>query len=140
MAAPAWLTKLLGVGDPLKEITGMVDGLVTTADEKGKVRLELATKLIDAQAAVIVAEAGGSWLSKSWRPITMLSFTAIIVYTNFLGPMFSLHTVPLDERFFTLMERGLLGYVGLRSGEKIFDKLMTGKELKKRAKAALMKE
>ena len=47
--------------------------------------LEYDTKLLDSRMQVIVAEAqGGSFLQRSWRPITMLTFAGLVV-AHWLG-------------------------------------------------------
>lgn len=81
-------------------------------DNKG----ELA--VIADQAQVLLAEINNeSWLTKSWRPITMLSFLFIILNHYFLMPMlnyiFNLH-IPNPEipsYMVNLMEIGIGGYM-----------------------------
>ena len=96
--------------------------------------LQAETKLAEAQASVIKAEATGqSWVQRSWRPITMLSFVAIIVNNYLLFPYagaLGLPIVPLDlpAEFFTLLTIGLGGYVVGRSAEKISTNLTLKKD------------
>jgi len=66
-----------------------------------------------------MAEAqGGSWLQRSWRPITMLTFLVLVV-TDALG----LLPFRLAGEAWTLLQLGLGGYVVGRSGEKIMKEL-----------------
>jgi hypothetical protein len=61
---------------------------------------------------VLVAEASSdSWLTKNWRPITMLTFLAIIVGNQIT------HT-PIPDHLWDLLELGIGGYVIGRSVEK----------------------
>lgn len=74
---------------------------------------------LDAQAKIIVSESeGGSWLQKSWRPITMLTFLALVVghFFGFEGQNF---TAVDSSNLFSLIEIGLGGYVIGRSVEKV---------------------
>ena len=71
-------------------------------------------EVLAAQRAVIVAEAQGkSWLQRSWRPITMLTFLVLVVldHTGLLA-------FRLAPEAWTLLQLGLGGYVVGRSVEK----------------------
>jgi hypothetical protein len=81
----------------------------------GAALMDYEKQLLDAQSKIIVAEAtGGSWLQRSWRPITMLVFLALVVCDSFGW----LHN-PLAPQAWTLLQVGLGGYVAGRSLEKI---------------------
>lgn len=80
---------------------------------------ENANKLQEAAASIVTAEAKGeSWLQRSWRPITMLTFLAIIV-ARMLG--FTAPGISEAEymALWSMMEIGIAGYVISRSAEKI---------------------
>jgi hypothetical protein len=112
----------------------LVDELHTSKEEKldmrrkiqqieneflGKV-LDYETKLMDNQAAIIKAEATGkSWLQRSWRPITMLTFLGLVVLDSF-----GLLAFRLAEDAWLLLQLGLGGYVAGRSAEKITSQVM----------------
>jgi hypothetical protein len=69
-------------------------------------------KLAESQASIIVAEAtSSSWLTTTWRPITMLVFVALVVRSELTGA-----TIPPDLWF--TIKLGLGGYLGGRSVEK----------------------
>ena len=76
-------------------------------------------KLLEGQVAVITAEAKSeSWLAQSWRPITMLVFTGLIVarWFGWAAPNLS----PEEYiKLWSIVELGLGGYVIGRSAEKI---------------------
>lgn len=74
---------------------------------------------LTARANIVQAEASsGSWLASSWRPITMLTFTALIVarWFGWAAPNLS-----VDEylKLWDIVELGLGGYVVGRSVEKV---------------------
>jgi hypothetical protein len=121
---------ITGIISPVKSI---IDNLHASETEKlalsGKVfeaqvgfsmkLLEYENQLLEAQKSVIVAEASGtSWLQKSWRPISMLVFVALIV-ARWMG----LSAPNLSEaeylKLWQIVEIGLGGYVAGRSLEKI---------------------
>lgn len=86
--------------------------LLTTVFDYEKAQLQ-------AQADIVVAEAkGDSFLQRSWRPITMLVFVALIVarWTGFTAPNL---TPELEAQLMTLVQIGLGGYVVGRSAEKV---------------------
>jgi hypothetical protein len=79
------------------------------------------SKLNQAQASIIVAEANSdSVLAKNWRPITMLTFVALVVCH-----WFGLNASGISEAqylsLFDLIKIGLGGYVVGRSLEKVAD-------------------
>lgn len=74
---------------------------------------------ITARAEIVKTEAAsGSWLASSWRPITMLTFTALIV-----ARWFGWAAPNLSEaeylKLWDIVQLGLGGYVVGRSVEKI---------------------
>jgi len=76
-------------------------------------------KVLEGQVEIISAEAKSeSWLAASWRPITMLVFTALIVarWFGWAAPNLS----PEEYiKLWSIVELGLGGYVIGRSAEKI---------------------
>jgi hypothetical protein len=81
--------------------------------------LDYESKLLAAQSGIITAEANGqSWMQRNWRPITMLTFLALVVFDSF-GWLAN----PLASEAWTLLQIGLGGYVTGRSLEKIADKV-----------------
>lgn len=110
------------VGEAVEKIGGVIGGLVTTDHEKLELKNKLTeilsesfTKLYKIQSEVIIAEANGNWLQRSWRPIVMLVFAAVVVLACFYDV--KLNEVPED--FWGLLKIGVGGYVGGRSLEKI---------------------
>ena len=114
-----------------KQVGDVVDDLFTSEEERLNARNKIFKVLQDAQLElqrmqtdIILAEAKGNWLQRSWSPILMLSFGFIIIYTKFISQLStSLITPVLEPEFWELLEIGIGGYVIGRSGEKIVDKL-----------------
>jgi len=110
----------------IKPVTELVDNLHTSDEERLEAKgvlLELQTglmsqtlayeqKLAESQASIIVAEAtANSWLTRTWRPITMLTFVFLVVYSQFTGT-----EIPPD--MWTVIKIGLGGHLGGRSVQK----------------------
>jgi len=117
------------LGSIIKPISDVVDDLHTSEEEKLKARaalvelqvrasqqlLDYEGQLMKAKADVISAEASGtSWIQKSWRPITMLTFLGLVVADSFAWL-----PNPLAVEAWNLLQIGLGGYVVGRSAEKI---------------------
>lgn len=114
------------IGKILEPVTGLVDKLHTSDDERLEAKavlLQLQTALMtqtldyekqlaNAQRDIIVSEAqANSWLTRTWRPITMLTLVALVVVAQFTEM-----EIPPDLWF--VIKLGLGGYVGGRSVEK----------------------
>jgi hypothetical protein len=70
---------------------------------------------LKAKADIIMAEAkSDSWIARNWRPVTMLTFLALVVCDSF-GWLLN----PLASEAWTLLQLGLGGYVVGRSAEKV---------------------
>lgn len=113
----------------LKPFADVIDHVTVSGEDK--VKLQLAqlqagmaaatatqayeVQLLDGQQKVIAAEASSSnWLASSWRPITMLTFLALVV-----GDSLGLLHAPLAPQAWTLLQIGLGGYTVGRSVEKV---------------------
>ena len=123
-----WLVDLFKGGNPIAETIKAIDGITTSGAERIALKKEFITQIVEAQAKVITAEAQSkSWLTQSWRPMVMLSFASILVYSFFVGPMFELKVVPVPPDLWGLMKIGIGGYIGGRSVEKLASMLPTKK-------------
>lgn len=80
-----------------------------------RVFVEWEQRVMEARSAVLVEEARGNWLQRSWRPLVMLTFAFIIL----IGIFTDLPLLADTSRFWDLLEIGLGGYLIGRSGEKI---------------------
>ncbi len=82
--------------------------------------------LIQAKSAIIIAEAqGASWIQRSWRPITMLTFVLIIANNYIIVPYVVAFAGPdvvpmldIPPGMWGLLTVGIGGYIGGRSYEK----------------------
>jgi len=130
----AALLPVLGplVGDVVKRI------LPEDKDKRMEVERELNMALMQnsaaieqAAASVIKAEAESEHkITATWRPILMLTITAIVGWNYLVAPLVELMvrlfagdavplTIPLPEELWQLLMIGVGGYVVGRSGEKI---------------------
>ena len=79
------------------DIGKVIDNLFTSDEERlaarNKIMQVLKEKELELQKLqtdIIIAEAKGNWLQRSWRPILMLSFGFIIIYTKFISQLSNL--------------------------------------------------
>jgi hypothetical protein len=123
------------------KVTGLIDELVTTDEERGVIKNELrrvenmfAEKVLDYESRmmelrsnIIMTEAKGeSWLQRSWRPVTMLTFLVLVVLHH-LGAL----AIELSDQMWGLLKIGVGGYIGSRGAEKIVPALMSTLNKKK---------
>ncbi len=116
--------------DVFPTVGEIISRLVPDPNKAKEITLELAkieastqTAMINSQKDIIVAEAGGNWLQRSWRPLLMLEVVAIVGMNYICFPflaMFGLKVAPLHlpEQLWTLMTVGVGGYVVGRTWEK----------------------
>ena len=117
----------------VEPVTNLIDDMHTSEEERLQVKARLfemqstmaaqvlgyETRLAEAKTKVITAEAqGASWIQRNWRPITMLTFLALVV-----ADTFGLTQFRLAEEAWTLLQIGLGGYVVGRSAEKVIPKV-----------------
>lgn len=121
------------LGELVSPVSKLIDELHTSEDERLQIKASLfemqthlatqvmayEARLLKAKTSVITAEAqGASWLQRNWRPITMLTFLALVV-----ADTFGLTTFRLANEAWSLLQIGLGGYVVGRSAEKIIPKI-----------------
>lgn len=108
---------LEGAGNLAKDIRSAITGEMNP-DKKAELEAQLLTlesEILKVQANVIMSEANGkSWLQRSWRPITMLTFLALVVLDSFGVLPFR-----LASEAWGLLKIGLGGYVIGRSAETV---------------------
>ncbi len=128
------------IGNIFKPASDLIDDLHTSDEEElniQKQKLEIQKQMQEIEAAVkhrmldyehkiaefqakaIQAEASSSsFLASNWRPITMLTFVALIV-ARWLGFTIDSLTPEIEEQLFEIIKFGLGGYVIGRSAEKV---------------------
>jgi len=127
MPVPALVSIAAAVAPKLIDmISGAVDKAVPDKDLGQKLKHEISLEVIplltqelESQRDIIVAEAKSeSWLARSWRPITMLTFVTLVVakWLGFTAPGI---TPEQELALLDIIKVGLGGYVIGRSGEKI---------------------
>jgi hypothetical protein len=122
------------IGGLVQPAVDMVDDLHLSGEEKGQLQNELAriendftSRFLDlerdltlAQTEVIKAEATqGSWLAQNWRPITMLTFVGLLVWTWLTKEGI---TPELQAELMEIVKWTMGVYVGGRSIEKVVGK------------------
>jgi hypothetical protein len=124
------LGAILGfISNIINPVTEIIDELNTSEEERLAIKqklfemqtalsmkvMEYEQQLLKSKADIITAEAQGqSWIQRNWRPITMLTFLALVVFDS-LGILAN----RLAPEAWTLLQIGLGGYVVGRSAEKI---------------------
>lgn len=122
------------IGDIFKPASELIDSLHTSEEEKLSLKqqfftiqatlyskaLEYEARIKEAQARIIEAEAKSeSWLASNWRPMTAVTFVALIVLRWFevIDPV--IISEALEAKLWDVLEICLGGYVIGRSAEKI---------------------
>lgn len=86
--------------------------------KRQQVATQIQNALMTAQADIITTESKSeSWLARNWRPITMLTFVALVV-AKWLGWTAEGVTEAIEVELMKLIQMGLGGYVVGRSVEK----------------------
>ena len=124
------------LGDVVKRV------LPEDKDKRAEIEREINMALItnsaqieQAAASVILAEAKSEHrVTATWRPILMLTITAIVGWNYLLAPLVELAvrlfvgdqiplTIPLPDELWNLLMIGVGGYIVGRSAEKVADKV-----------------
>lgn len=94
-------------------------------EQLSRIALSQEGKEIEGRFAVLAEEARSEhWIVAAWRPITMLTFVAIIANNYILAPYIQLFfevnvTLVLPPDLWDLLKIGLGGYVVSRGAEKV---------------------
>jgi hypothetical protein len=128
-----------GITTVIGKLFGLIDDVYTSGEERLEARqrvmelqgeafrvvAELQMAELEAQKSIITAEAKGeSWIQRSWRPITMLTFVVVIANNYIVAPYLSYFmgesvVLPVPAGMWTLLTVGIGGYIGGRSLEKV---------------------
>ncbi|MEI6478501.1 MAG: 3TM-type holin [bacterium] len=127
-----WLDVVSGIFKPIADV---IEHVLPSGDAKIQLQqkmlegqlaaasqvMDYEKQLLDSQMQIIKAEAqGNSWMQRNWRPITMLTFLALVVCDSF-------GWLPnrLAPEAWVLLQIGLGGYVAGRSLEKLAPSIMS---------------
>ena len=128
------------IGQIFKPAADLIDAVHTSDEERLNAKavllnqqvqmleyaLDYETKQLEAKTAIILAEANSeSWITRNWRPITMLTFLGLVVLDQT-----GLLAFRLADEAWTLLQLGIGGYVVGRSAEKVIPTVVDS--LKKR--------
>ncbi len=124
-------------------INKIIESYVSDLELRRKLQAELETNMIthlgkslELQQAIVLAEVKSEhWLTRSWRPILMMTLMFFLILVGFIIPLADLaagHAIPfnprwnaLPEGFWNFLSVGVGGYIGGRSVEKIADAAVT---------------
>ncbi len=129
---------IFGISTIVGGVKSILDKFIHSPEDKaqanlalGKIQHSAVTKALEfeitqvrAQADIIIAEAKSGWLSRSWRPILMFVFMAIIINNFIIWPYSAELGIVAKQLDFPVWMQDLLklavgGYIGGRSAEKI---------------------
>ena len=115
----SWLTAVPLLGK-------VIDKVFPDANKAQEAKAQLAEMMLNGeleelahQAGVINAEAkGDSWLQRCWRPLVMLTFTALLVcrLIDWAAPDLS---EEVELKLFGIIQLGIGGYIASRGVEKV---------------------
>jgi hypothetical protein len=121
----------------------ILDVYVGDLELRRKLAAELQTQMAEQLGKSLALEQGivlaeiqsDSWLTKSWRPILMLSLLGFLGFVGVILPLADLiagHSLPFNPRwqalpagFWDFLQVGVGGYIGGRSLEKIADSVIS---------------
>lgn len=112
---------IVGLAD---KVVGVIGEVVEDKDLAKKLSAKIESEIISAGTSIVLAEAGGGWLQRNWRPIMMMVFVWIIfnnyILVQYLGALgVVVPMIPIPPGMWNLLTVGLGGYVGGRSFEKV---------------------
>lgn len=114
-------------------VAGIVGKFVPDKDLRAQLESELnltmaglLEKELEAQKAIILAEAQGGFLQRNWRPAMMVWF-AILIGAHWFGFTPENLSPDMVSDLYDLVKIGIGGYVVGRSAEKIVPHIMKGK-------------
>jgi hypothetical protein len=137
MAIPvALISNIVGslMGGPVGKI---LDAYIKDTELRRRLEADLQARLVEhlgremtlQQSAILAEINSDAWLTKTWRPLLMLSFLGFLGFVGVFLPLADLaagHPIPFNPRwaalppeFWDFLSVGVGGYVGGRSLEKI---------------------
>lgn len=133
----AWWNALIApVASVFGKALDIVDDMVPDKDLAAKLKVALQQRvmeiasnefitLLEGQTKIVLAEAGGGWLQRNWRPLLMATFGLIIANNYIVFPILEVFLpgkevmMEIPPNMWGLLKIGLGGYIVGRSAEKI---------------------
>lgn len=133
----AWWNALIApVASVFGKALDIVDDMVPDKDLAAKLKVALQQRvmeiasnefitLLEGQTKIVLAEAGGGWLQRNWRPLLMATFGVIIANNYIVFPIIEVFApgkeviMDIPPNMWGLLKIGLGGYIVGRSAEKI---------------------
>ena len=117
------------IGTIGREVLDIINDVVEYKDEANKLKFQIQKQLLEsksteleAHAKIVLAEAQGSSLQRSWRSMLMLTFASLVV-AHWFGFTASKDPESAQNLLLNIVIVGVGGYVAWRSAEKVADKL-----------------
>lgn len=113
------------VSDIVKEAIPDADKKVEAENRVRLALLENSAQIEASASQIVLAEAKSEhWIAAAWRPILMLTITAIVAWNYLIGPLVQAAIgvdilLDLPDEMWNLLLVGVGGYTLGRSGEKI---------------------
>lgn len=117
----------------IKQTTSGVLDMIKNSDtaDAAKVQAHIQSLIADSQSE--------SWITRNWRPFTLMAFSLLfILYLFGFAPVNM--TPQVLEWIMGILQIGLVGYGGLRTGEKIVSEVMKQVNIGKLAQAFVDKK
>lgn len=122
----------------LKLGNSLIERLFPNPEKQAEARLKLSELAVSGELTALTSKAGiiqseansEHWIVAAWRPITMLSFVAVIINNYILVPYLSVFgvdqavVIELPGPVWDTVQIGLGGYIGARTVEKIAPTVM----------------
>jgi hypothetical protein len=129
-------------------VSKALDGYIKDVELRRKLEADLQQrlmgqmgKLLEQETAIILAEVNSEhWLTRSWRPVLMLTLLGFVLLVGALLPLldavvgapvpFNPRWQALPPQFWEFLSIGVGGYIGGRSLEKIAAQVLAGRAKK----------
>lgn len=118
------LSALVGIKETQANVISTAINAATTAGSDEGARAQAAA------AAIAAVYQQGGIIERLWRPLLMWGIL-IIVFGHFLGYINIPANDPFGARLMDFLEMGLMGYLPLRTFEKVINQLSLGFVIKK---------
>jgi hypothetical protein len=116
------------IGAILPTVKEILEKYIGDKQKAEQAEKELLQTILEKKADIIIAEAKSeSWLTRTWRPITMLVFTGLVV-ADWLGYSAPNLDPQLKQELYGIIKLGIGGYIGARTVEKVAEKVVNAKK------------